>query len=234
MLFIAPGKEALEQSGLFLVLGNVQNGNVVHHTGYITGIHAIVITADKAVFINQHKFLRVYEIIGSAITFERIHEEFVTGQVVDLLLITGEQPPVTGIDTFTVCIMFDNRHGITYGIYREREYLDEGIVLCVSVLYLFQVFDEGRANGGAARKEVIHDEDLAFHLAEAHLLSELVGESEILYLVENGIVGRFSIFHDRVYSFCYEKRRYRHDILAVMVHNQVPCEGNENGQCNAE
>ncbi len=223
LLFVASGKEALEQTGLFLVLGDVQNGDVVHHTGYITGIHAIVITADKAVFINQHEFLGMNEIIGSTIAFECVHEEFVTGQVVDFLLIPGEQPPVTGINTLAVSIMLNHRYRITNGIYREGKYLDEGIVLGVSVLYPLQVFDEGGANGGAAREEVIHDNDLAFHLAKAHLFSELIGESEVFNLVKNGIVGRFSIFHDRVYSFCYKKRRYRHDILAVMVHDQVPC-----------
>lgn len=176
--------------------------------------------------VDQDKLFGVDEIIGTTIAFCYGHIKFVPGYVVDLLFITGEQPPVVRVNAEFIGICFNGGHGIPFRIYGEGKDLYQRIVLYERLLQHFKVGGQFWADSRAGSEKEVHNHHLAFKITEFDLLTKLVGKFEVAYGMPYGIVCRLTVFKNSIHTFRYIIPGYGYDIFTVMIYYQVPCQRN--------
>src|ERR1700754_1955036 len=97
-------------------------------------------------------------------------------KIIDGVLITCEHPPGIMINTIFVCILFQNRCGISFGVNRERKKLykrcinQTSLVLQLySLLQFLHACGQLRTNRTTMRKEKVHYQNLSIYIIKRYI-----------------------------------------------------------------
>ena len=151
--------------------------HIAHQPVDLVEIRPVIEAPQAAQRVHQHDVLGVDEVLEAAIALIQRREIALPGQLVDLRLGAGQEPPPVGVDPIGLPVRRQHRHRIRHGRHRMAQQ-HHPLLREEDVLHLLHVGGEHGTDGRASGKEEVDHEPLSSHLLFGDGVAQLIDEDE--------------------------------------------------------